>query len=83
MRRPSRAYLHEKTWEEKAQENPLYGVMSHEEFASSGAQPADDELEVFFARGFEMVSQWISPWMAETGATEDMKVLNSVVVWEG
>lgn len=75
MKRASEQYMHEKTWEEKAQENPLYGVMSHEEFVDSGAEPTQEELDVFYVRGREMVSRWIHPWLVESGASEDATVL--------
>lgn len=67
--------MYEKTWEEKVRENPLYGVMSHEEFIDSTSEPTSGELEIFYARGHEMVSGWIEPWLNETGTTSDLKVL--------
>ena len=54
MERPSNAYSHEKTRAERVPENPLYGVMSHDEFVLSGAQPSEDEFKVFYARGVGM-----------------------------
>ncbi len=75
MKRPSDEYMHNKTWEQKARENPLYGVMSHEEFIESGADPTAKELDTFYARGSEMVSVWISPWLTETRTTNDMRIL--------
>ena len=75
MKRPSKDYLHEKTWEEKAQENPLYGVMSHEEFIDSGAEPTEEEFKVFYDRGRDMVSRWIKPWLQETKFQPDMRIL--------
>ena len=68
--------MREKTWEEKAQVNPLYGVMSHDEFVDSGAKPTPEELAIFYARGREMVSKWIWPWLTESAVTEDMKILD-------
>lgn len=75
MKRPSKAYMEDKTWEEKAKENPLYGVMSHEEFVNTGSEPTSEELERFYSRGYEMVSQWINPWLSETKTSADMKIL--------
>ena len=75
MKRPSKTYLQEKTWEQKAQENPLYGVMSHEEFLDSNAEPTEEELKIFYDRGREMVSQWIMPWLQKTKFDSDMRVL--------
>ena len=75
MKRPSKDYLNKKTWEEKALENPLYGVMSHEEFVDSGAEPTEEELKVFYDRGRDMVSYWIKPWLLETKFEADMRVL--------
>ncbi len=75
MTRPSKEYLEEKSWEEKAKENPLYGVMSLDEFSGSGPEPSPEELELFYSRGREMVDQWIKPWLLETRTTEQMKIL--------
>lgn len=72
--RPSDAYLSAKTWEEKARENPLYGVMSDERFADSG-NPTDEELDIFYSQGRKFVSRWISPWLIETETAENADVL--------
>lgn len=74
-KRPSREYIDNKTWEEKAKENPLYGVMSEERFAESSGEPSKEEFEQFYARGREMVAKWIAPWVQETSATDEMKIL--------
>lgn len=74
-KRPSKQYIGEMTWEEKAKVNPLYGVMSEERFAESGAQPTEEEYEQFYARGHEMVRKWILPWMQETNTDQSMKVM--------
>ena len=75
MKKPSKQYLQEKSWEEKAQENPLYGVMSHEEFYESGAEPTQEQLDIFYSRGDEMVSTWIQPWLEDTQTSSEMLVL--------
>lgn len=75
MKKPNREYLEDKTWEEKAKENPLYGVMSEERFAQSSGAPTQEEFEQFYARGREMVAKWIAPWVQEASTTDEMKIL--------
>jgi ubiquinone/menaquinone biosynthesis C-methylase UbiE len=72
---PGKSYLEDLSWEEKARQNPLYGVMSVDEFASAGSEPTSDQLERFFAAGVEKVNAWILPWLTATGTAPTASIL--------
>ena len=48
---PGKAYLETFDWEQKVRTNPLFGVMSVEDFATAGADPTPEQLQRFFAEG--------------------------------
>jgi SAM-dependent methyltransferase len=50
-------FKHDLTWEEKAQNNPLYAIMSDEMFEQSGGVPTTEQLNSFYARGVEIWNQ--------------------------
>ncbi len=62
-KRPKDKYLRDMTWGEKAEQNPLYAVMSIPEFLSSSSEPTEQELDRFFSAGKEKVDKWIIPWL--------------------
>ena len=70
-----RYYLEKKSWEEKAQSNPLYAVMSVDEFVVSGSTPNQEELTKFYTAGNIKVRKWIHPWLLETETKPEMKIL--------
>ena len=74
MSRPSSNYLNELSWEEKAVTNPLYAVMSVEEFVDSTV-PTKEELNRFYRDGVKKASSLIKPWMIECNASTNTKVL--------
>lgn len=39
------------TWEEKAKENPLYAIMSHQEFEDAQSEPTAEQLGTFYGKG--------------------------------
>ena len=72
--RPDEKYLHDMTWEEKAQVNPLYAVMSVSEFAQSG-EPTEEEFERFYEEGLVKVNRWIAPWLQETDTPPNATIM--------
>ena len=73
--KPDKSYLEDKSWEEKAQINPLYAVISVDEFVESSSIPNQEKLEKFFAEGKRKVRKWIYPWLLETETKPEMKIL--------
>lgn len=73
--REDRAWLKDKSWDEKAKINPLYAVMAVEEFVESGPIPTQEELDIFYESGEKKVNKWIYPWLLETDTQKDMKIL--------
>lgn len=47
------------TWEEKARENPLFAIMSQEEFTNSTGEPSEEQLQHFFNRGVQIWDQML------------------------
>jgi SAM-dependent methyltransferase len=72
---PGDEYLRCLSWEEKARRNPLYGVMSVNEFSSAGPEPTASQLEAFFGAGRVMVDRWIVPWLDASVTSTDAFVL--------
>jgi SAM-dependent methyltransferase len=72
---PGERYLREMSWEAKAQNNPLYGVMSVEDFATAGACPTSDQLERFFAEGRHKTAVFLLPWLAATSTPRTGRIL--------
>ncbi|MCC7202799.1 MAG: class I SAM-dependent methyltransferase [Nitrospirae bacterium] len=57
-------FRHRLSWEEKAKQNPLFAVMSAEQFADKSSNPEDwsaEDLEVFFAKGQFMFDNFLRP----------------------
>ena len=57
-------YKHKLSWEDKAKENPLFAVMSAEQFKDKGADPNDwsaEDLQAFFAKGQFMFDNFLRP----------------------
>jgi SAM-dependent methyltransferase len=72
---PGDRYLREMSWEEKAQQNPLYGVMSVDDFVSAGADPTPDQLERFYEEGRRKAATLLLPWLAATSTPKTARVL--------
>lgn len=72
---PGERYLREMTWEEKAQRNPLYGVMSVEDFVSAGPDPTPDQLVHFFEEGRRKAACLIQPFLAATATPRSARIL--------
>jgi SAM-dependent methyltransferase len=63
------------TWEEKAQENPLYAVMTMSEMADAPAGDFDEKhLDVFFAKGRALFSTHVAPLIAVCEAAPGLVV---------
>ena len=73
--RPSERYLHDLSWEEKARQNPLYGVMSVDAFAKAGSEPTNDQLKRFFSEGEAKAAQWLLPWLEATDTLQQSSIL--------
>jgi SAM-dependent methyltransferase len=73
--KPDERYLREMNWEEKARQNPLYGVMSVNDFAAAGADPTPEQLERFFESGRRKAATWLLPWLAATATPRDAHIL--------
>jgi hypothetical protein len=65
---PEKKFLEDMAWDQKAQTNPLYAVMSSPEFACSSSTFREDELEGFFAEEEKKVCAWVLPWLQEEPA---------------
>lgn len=60
----SRDFTERLTWEEKARRNPLWAVMSVDEFAEAGADPAEwtpEQLALFFDKGRALFESYLRP----------------------
>jgi SAM-dependent methyltransferase len=57
MSQSIKAFKDELSWEEKAQRNPLFAIMSDEEFEQSGGVPSEAQLTRFFQRGRQIWDQ--------------------------
>jgi 2-polyprenyl-3-methyl-5-hydroxy-6-metoxy-1,4-benzoquinol methylase len=53
------AFKNELTWEEKAKQNPLYAIMSVEEFEDANGVPSQDQIDKFYHRGKEIWNQFM------------------------
>ncbi len=74
-KQPSEVYLDQLTWEEKARSNPLYGVMSVNDFVHAGSEPTVEQLGQFFAEGEAKVGRWIAPWLRSLETAPDSAIL--------
>lgn len=54
----------ELTWEEKARENPLFAIMSQDEFTNSTGVPTEEQLKRFFDRGEQIWDQMLESGFA-------------------
>lgn len=64
-------FKHVLTWEEKAQQNPLYAIMTVEEFEGKGSDPTewtDADREYFFEKGRAFYQCYFKPILKRTGA---------------
>jgi SAM-dependent methyltransferase len=57
MSKDLKAFKDELSWEEKAQKNPLFAIMSDEEFEQSDGVPSQAQLDRFFKRGRQIWDQ--------------------------
>ena len=76
------------SWEEKAQENPLYAVMTMPEMEGAGADEFSEEhLQLFFEKGRKLADRLVMPSLAsspETGLVVEYgcgagRILNALV----
>src|SRR5262245_20642901 len=71
-------FRQELTWEEKAQQNPLYAVMSDEKFAEKTGDPntwTPADLEMFFAKGQTMYENHLRPVLLSAGLKPDKALI--------
>lgn len=59
-------FKHKLSWDEKAKLNPLYAIMSVEDFRDSTAEFSPEELKQFLRDGEEKVNAFIKPWLQQT-----------------
>lgn len=60
----SKDFTDQLTWEEKARQNPLWAVMSVDEFAGAGGDPSSwspDQLALFFDKGRTLFDVFLRP----------------------
>jgi SAM-dependent methyltransferase len=60
----SRDFTDRLTWEEKARQNPLWAVMSSDEFAQAGGDPSSwtaEQLSLFFQKGRMLYEIFLRP----------------------
>jgi SAM-dependent methyltransferase len=66
----SRDFTDRLTWEEKARKNPLWAVMSVDEFAGADGEPASwtpEQLALFFGKGQSLFEIFIRPVLLRAG----------------
>ncbi len=66
----SRDFTNRLTWEEKARKNPLWAVMSVDEFAGADGEPASwtpEQLALFFGKGRSLFEIFIRPALLRAG----------------
>ena len=71
-------FRQELTWEEKAKQNPLYAVMSAEQFADKTGDPStwtQEDLAMFFAKGQAMYENYLRPVMVGAGMKPDKALM--------
>ena len=62
-------------WEDKAQTNPLYAIMSDSVFENSGIEPTQEELTALYRQGEKFWNKWFAPLFWNRSDTRDLVLL--------
>ncbi|MBA3258561.1 MAG: class I SAM-dependent methyltransferase [Gemmatimonadales bacterium] len=74
----SREFTDQLTWEEKARLNPLWAVMSVDEFAQAGSDPSSwepEQLALFFQKGRMLFEVFLRPALERAGLDPERTLL--------
>lgn len=68
-------YKKELTWEEKAKINPMYAVMSVDEFEEADTNPTKEQLELFYSQGERFWNRWFHSFFYDTVGDPSLRIM--------
>lgn len=69
-------FKNELTWEEKAKSNPLFAIMSQENFINASSEITEDQLSLFYNRGEQFWQRWFQTLFWETNDKKESRILD-------
>lgn len=69
-------FKNELTWEEKAKSNPLFAIMSQENFVNANTEITEDQLSLFYDRGEQFWQRWFQTLFWETRDKKELRILD-------